>query len=178
MDQGTLGSILWIFTGVTLIELYNGRSFINKQTGFNIWCGDIWAKCNSQWLFDPYSFSHIIHGFLFYIGINYWCGSTWSFSQQLLLATGIESLWEVTENSNWLINRYRRSSTYKDYNGDTVINSLSDIFCGIVGFWIAYWYIGSYLSTFLIACSIDLATYLTIGDSLVQNIYRIINPEK
>lgn len=177
MDSVSWAGITILFGAVTLIELHNGRQFINPQAGFSIWCGDIWAKCNSQWLFDPYSFSHIIHGFLFYIAINWMFGSSWTFGQQLLLATAIESLWEVTENSTWLINRYRRSSTYRDYNGDSVINSLSDVFCGMVGFYIAYFYLVGYLETFLVGCLIDLATYLTIGDSLLQNIFRIVNPE-
>ncbi|MDD4019952.1 MAG: DUF2585 family protein, partial [Kiritimatiellae bacterium] len=59
-------SILCVFTALAALELLSGRSPLGPDGRFGWWDGDIWSSENSQRVADAYSFSHIIHGMLFY----------------------------------------------------------------------------------------------------------------
>ena len=93
-----------------------------------IWSGNVCSANNSQQLLDPYSFTHLLHGFLFFWLIAWLCaaaGSDW----QLALAVALEACWEVFENTDFIIDRYRSETAALGYNGDTVLNSFGDILC-------------------------------------------------
>src|SRR5438552_913820 len=91
---------------------------------------------NSQHLFDPYSFSHVLHGILFF-------GFLWLFRRRLSLpvraaiAASIEIGWEMLENSPIIINRYRTATVSLGYTGDSIANSLGDIASFVLGFYLA-----------------------------------------
>jgi hypothetical protein len=95
------------------------------------WTGDIWSPHNSQHLFDPYSFTHVEHGLVFYAMLRplaRWVGPT----RRMLLAMTVETLWEIVENTQPVINNYRKAALARGYEGDSVINSLGDIAaCGL-----------------------------------------------
>lgn len=57
---------------------------------------------------------------------------------QLWIAVAIECLWEIVENSQFIIQRYRTVTIGLGYEGDSIANSLSDISCCALGFFIAY----------------------------------------
>src|SRR5512133_7131 len=63
----------WILAAVVFalvltgsIEWLMGRSLLGPDGRFGLWAGDIWSSENSQRLADPYSFTHICHGRVFY----------------------------------------------------------------------------------------------------------------
>src|SRR5438046_2204537 len=73
---------------------------------FYPWSGDIWSRHNSQHLFDPYSFTHVLHGMVF-CGLLAWACPRIAPAWRLCLAVFFEALWEVVENTDFVIERYR-----------------------------------------------------------------------
>lgn len=137
------------------------------------WSFDIWSQHNSQHVIDPYSFTHILHGIIEFwlIGLIF---SKMPMMWRLVLALFIETTWEVVENTNYVINRYREATLSLNYVGDSIINSVADIVCCGLGFAIAY-RVRFVLSLALFAAT-EAILLLTIRDSLVVNIIMLIYP--
>ena len=55
-------------------------------------------------------------------------------SWRLALATLLEAAWEVFENTEFVIQRYREETAALGYNGDSAFNSLGDILTCMIGF--------------------------------------------
>ena len=128
---------------------------------------------NSQHLFDWYTPSHIIHGFLFYaLGRLVLRGRPPG--ERLVLAVVIEAGWEILENSPLIIDRYREATMALGYTGDSVINSVSDVAAMTFGFAIARrvpWGV-----TVALAIGFELLTLAIIRDNLTLNILMLVHP--
>lgn len=140
---------------------------------FSLWAGDIWSSHNSQHVFDPYSFTHILHGFVF-CGLLAWCAPRLSVTWRLSLAISLASLWEIIENSAFVIRRYREATLALNYQGDTILNSLGDILASALSFLLAR-YLGLYRSLVLFVIT-ELVLLIWIKDSLILNIVMLIFP--
>ncbi len=138
-----------------------------------LWAGNTWSPDNSQHLFDPYTFTHVLHGIVLY-GLLAWGLPRLAQSWQLSLAVSIEALWEVFENSDLIIERYRTATVSLGYQGDTIVNSLGDILVCSIGFVLArhLGFRGS-LALFLV---VEVVLLIWIRDSLLLNIVMLINP--
>lgn len=139
-----------------------------------LWSGEIWSKHNSQHFLDPYSFTHLLHGFLFLWAAQLLFSGRVRFVWLLLLAVAGESVWEVIENSPSIIERYRENTASLEYFGDSIANSIGDVAACIAGFLVAYklklrW---SLVLFFLI----EAVLILTIRDSLLINILMLVYP--
>lgn len=165
-----------IFTCVFLmiIALYTqGRVWWCKQGDFSIWSSDIWAAHNSQHFLDPYTFTHILHGVLYFWIINLVFREMplrWKFFIVILA----ECLWELLENSNMIIERYRAVTISLDYFGDSILNSLADVLSCAFGAFLTYklkfWRsLGYFILT-------EIILLLWIKDNLTINIIMLIYP--
>lgn len=138
-----------------------------------LWSGNVLSSDNSQHLLDPYSLTHMLHGFLFW-WLLAWIVPRLSNVWRLALAVSIEALWEVIENSNFVIQRYREATLALGYQGDTIINSLGDILLCALGFLIAR-RLGLRRSLALFVLT-EIVLFIWIRDSLILNIVMLIYP--
>ena len=150
-----------------------GRLFLCACGYFEIWTSDTCSSNNSQQLLDPYSFTHVMHGFLFFYLIAL-VFRRLARGWQLLLALALEAAWEVFENSSFVIDRYRTATAALGYTGDTVVNSLGDLACAMIGFLIVR-QVGIRWSLILFAL-IELILILWIHDSLLLQILMLVRP--
>ena len=168
-----IAALLVVIALTAAVELSLGRSLLGPDGRFGWWSGDIWSSENSQRVADPYSFSHVIHGILFFTGL-------WLVARRLprrhrfLIALLIEAGWEVLENSPLIIDRYRAATISVGYVGDSVLNSCSDVLMMSLGFLLA--------SRLRVAWSVaavvamELGCLLWVRDNLTLNIIMLVHP--
>jgi uncharacterized protein DUF2585 len=153
--------------------LLMGRPPWCKCGYIKIWHGDVMSSENSQHIADWYIFTHIIHGFGLY-AILWLIGRRWSLELRFLLALLIEVAWEIFENTDFVIDRYREDTIARGYYGDSVINSEFDVLACLLGFALAarlpVW------TTIALAVVIEAVLAYMIRDNFTLNIIMLIYP--
>ena len=166
-------AILVVLLGTALILRGQGRLWRCSCDYLLVWSGDPWSSDNSQHLLDPYSFTHLLHGFLLCGLLTLlvpWLSIVW----RLWIAITIEAVWELVENSEFVIRRYREETAALGYHGDTIVNSLGDILvCGL-GFMVAQRLGFRRASVLFLLTEVTLA--ILIRDNLTLNIVMLIHP--
>lgn len=156
-------------------EFAMGRKLWGAGGTPGIWSGDIWSEHNSQFLFDPYTLTHVTQGVVLY-GILALALKRVPAGTRLLLAAAVESGWEVLENSAPVIERYRTATISPNYYGDSVVNSMCDILACILGFLLA-----ARLPrrvTILGVIALEILLLVWTRDNLALNILMLIRPSQ
>src|SRR5687768_11604814 len=171
-SAASITSLAILFAAIVSLLLL-GRVWWCQAGDYSPWSWTVNSRHNSQHIIDPYSFTHILHGILEFwlIGLVF---TKMPLAWRFVLAIFIESSWEVVENTNYIINRYREATISLDYYGDSIANSLFDIVCCGVGFAIAYhvrlwWSAAIFFAT-------EAILLILIRDSLLLNLLMLVWP--
>lgn len=159
---------------MVLLLCLQGRVWWCKLGDYNIYVHQAWGSSHtSQHLFDPYTFTHILHGVIvFWIaGLIF---SKLAVPWKFLIAICVEAGWEILENTNFIIEKYRENTASLDYFGDSILNSVGDVAACAAGFWVAV-KLGWWRSlAFFVA--VELVLLVWIRDSLLLNIVMLLYP--
>ncbi len=169
-----LGALIVLaILGVQALWLYlDGRIPMCECGTIKLWSGSLMSE-NSQHISDWYTLSHIIHGFLFYWLLTIIAPKA-PLGLRLAMAVGIEAAWELVENSNFIIERYRANTSSVDYFGDSIVNSVSDSIAALIGFLLA-----AKLPTKItvaLALFFEVLALIVIRDNLILNVIMLLHP--
>lgn len=164
------GAIIVIAVQATILYIF-GQPFFCACGELKLWEGVVASAGNSQQVTDWYTFSHIIHGILFY-GLLTWLFPRWPLRYRFFIALGLEASWEILENTPWVINHYREQALAAGYTGDSILNSICDSLSMITGFVMArrlpVWVSVSFV---LVA---ELFVGVMIRDNLTLNVLNLL----
>jgi Protein of unknown function (DUF2585) len=170
--RGYLFGAALLLGGQALVLYLFGQPAICACGYVKLWEGVVQSAGNSQHLTDWYTFSHVIHGFLFYLAL-WWLFPRMSMWKRLLLAMSVEIAWELTENTPMVIQHYRAQALAQGYTGDSIINSVWDTLAMVVGFFMAFrmptWLI------VVIGLGLEIFVVYMIRDNLTLNIINLIH---
>jgi hypothetical protein len=165
---------LVFLTVVAFVLAAMGRTWWCAAGDRALWSGEVLSRHNSQHLADPYTFTHVLHGLLLYVIVWALCRGVAGAATRAWIAFGLESAWEILENTDAVIARYRAATISLDYYGDSVVNSLGDIVACMVG------YLGAgvlpVVASVAVFFVVDGVLLWWIRDSFVLNVVMLVHP--
>ena len=165
--------ILGIVAAAAAVLLMMGRSPICPCGHVRLWHWQVVSSENSQHLIDWYTPSHILHGFIFY-GVLHLVARRLGLWPRAAIATLVEAAWEIAENTEAVIEHYRKATISVGYVGDSVLNSQADILAMLLGFFLA-WRLPVWV-TVLLAVAMELFVGWMIRDNLTLNVLMLVWP--
>ena len=138
-----------------------------------LWAGDVLGPENSQQITDWYTFSHVIHGLIFYALTGFVLPRA-PLVFRFALALGVEATWELIENSPTVIEHYRQQALAQGYVGDSVLNSCSDTVAAAFGFLLAR--LLPTRASIGLAVAFEIFTAVMVRDNLTLNVIQLIHP--
>ena len=150
-----------------------GRPLTYGHGPVRLWSSDVQSDQNSQQLADPYTFTHVTHGVVLFwlVGL---VGQSLPPGTRAILALALECAWEVLENTDLVIQRYRAATVSLGYYGDSVLNSIGDVSAAAIGCALAAW-----LPVWPLVAGIvivEATLVLWIRDNLTLNILMLLRP--
>lgn len=162
--------LITVATGVALLAM--GRAGVCPCGYVDLW-GTIGTEEANQQVLDWYAPSHLLHGLLFYAAL-WLVVPRVPVGWRLVIATVVECGWEIVENTDAMIQRYRDTTVSADYVGDSVLNSVSDVVAMWVGFALAR-FVPVWVSV-AVVIGFEVLTALVIRDGLALNILMLLWP--
>ena len=167
-----LAALLPVALAALVLRL-QGRMWACACGSVRAWTSAAWSAETSQHLFDPYSFTHVLHGFAF-CGLLALAAPRTPARRRFCLAVALESLWEIVENTDAVIGRYREATAALGYTGDTIVNSLGDVVACAAGFLLARRL--GWRRTLVAFALVEIVLLVWIRDSLLLNVLMLIRP--
>jgi hypothetical protein len=155
-------------------EFALGRKLWGISGEPGIWSGNIRSSHNSQFITDPYTFTHLTHGVLLYGLLWLTAAKHLPPRARFVLAMALECAWEIFENTDMVIQRYRAETISLNYYGDSVMNSMCDILAAAAGFILAA--LLPARATLIAVIALEIALALWIRDSLLLNVLMLVRP--
>lgn len=166
-------AVVAVFIITAVAEKSLGRLVWGPDGHFGLYSSDVWSSEQSQRVIDPYSPSHFIHGIVFYAFL-WLVARRVPMKYRFVIALAMEAAWEILENSPLIINRYRAVTISLGYEGDSILNSLSDVMFAGLGFWFA---LKTRIRYSLITIVVlELATLWWVRDNLTLNVIMLLHP--
>lgn len=128
-----------VFLGAILISVTLfawGQPLICTCGYVQFWVGSIFSSGNSQHIADWYTLSHFLHGVLIVLAGRLFF-PRWGFRTLFAIAILTGVAWEILEHTDWVLNRFRGTTLYLGYRGDSVLNAVSDYLWMLGGFFLA-----------------------------------------
>jgi hypothetical protein len=165
-------AVLVVALGAALL-LAMGRPPVYQHGPVRLWSGNVQSDQNSQQLADPYTLTHVTHGVLLF-----WLAGLvrppLATGTRVVLAVALECAWEVFENTDLVIQRYRAATVSLGYYGDSVLNTVGDILAAAVGCLLAAWLPVWLLALGVVLLEVILAVW--IRDNLTLNMLMLLRP--
>jgi len=131
--------LLGFIQSTVLLGLVTTAYKLPGHDGGGLWplyVSEHYSLQTSQNPLDPYSISHVTHGALGFI-VVFLMDLEPGLGFLLTMVTGL--LWEVGENTDFVINLFRETSgPSEDYRGDSKINVVGDILSCSLGYSLSY----------------------------------------
>jgi len=150
-----------------------GRPPAYQRGALRLWSADVQSDQNSQQLADPYTLTHVTHGILLF-GLTGLVWRSLATRMRVVVALGLECAWEVFENTDAVIQRYRAATVSLGYYGDSVLNSVGDVLAAALGCALATWLPARLLVGGIVLLEGILAVW--IRDNLALNILMLLHP--
>jgi Protein of unknown function (DUF2585) len=159
---------------MAIVLRFNGRIWWCKMGDWAIYVNEAWNSSHtSQHFFDPYSLTHVLHGVL-----GFWLAGlllkNYNKTVWVIVTLAVEAAWEILENSNFIIEKYRENTASLDYFGDSIANSIGDLIACAAGFLIAL-KLGVWRSLVFFVI-VELLLLVWIRDGFLLNILMLIYP--
>jgi Protein of unknown function (DUF2585) len=159
---------------MAILLRFNGRIWWCKFGDWAIYVNEAWNSSHtSQHFFDPYTFTHVLHGVL-----GFWLAGlllkNYSKTVWFVVTLAVEAAWEILENSNFIIEKYRENTASLDYFGDSIANSIGDLMACAAGFLIAM-KLGVWRSLVFFVV-VELLLLVWIRDGFLLNILMLVYP--
>jgi len=169
--DGATAFVLVALAATLLLAM--GRVPTYRHGPLRLYAGDVHGDENSQQLSDPYTFTHVTHGILLYGALTLVAGRS-PLMLRALAAIAVESTWEVLENTDAVIRRYRAATIAQGYDGDSVVNSVGDIGAAVAGFALAA--LLPVRATIMLTVALEAILLLWIRDNLLLNVLMLVWP--